>query len=221
MDGRNILHDCPPPACGITITFSSPLSCFRKGLVSINSIELQLATALQRFNTLQRRVDADPGQSSTLLSRALHELERALEEVRVAQEQLLENQAHLEDVQVELAQQYEKYWQLFDDMPQPYVVTGADSTIAEANKAAAELLNVSQRFLVGKPLSVFICQERGRFLEEAARAAAGAAAIELTVKLRPRERAPIDVAVTVSGGSSSLRWILRPKLAIHSADALM
>lgn len=189
--------------------------------MSINSIELQLATALQRFNTLQRRVDADPGQSSTLLSRALHELERALEEVRVAQEQLLENRGRLEEVQAELAQQYEKYWQLFDDMPQPYVVTGADSTIAEANKSAAELLNVSQRFLIGKPLSVFICQDRGRFLEEAARAVTDPAPIELSVKLRPRERAPIDVAVTVSGGGSVLRWVLRPKAAVPSTGALV
>lgn len=186
--------------------------------MSVNTIELQLASALQRFNTLQRRVGADSGPSSTLLSRALHELERALEEVRVAQEQLLESRGHLEEVQAELAEQYEKYWRLFDDMPQPYVVTGTDSTIAEANKAASELLNVSQRFLVGKPLSVFVCQDRGRFLEEATRATTGAGPIDLSIKLRPRERAPIDVAVTVSGGGGSLRWILRPRAALQSTD---
>jgi two-component system sensor histidine kinase VicK len=187
--------------------------------VSVNSIELQLATALQRFNTLQRRVDSDSGQSSALLGRTLHELERALEEVRVAQEQLLDNRSRLEEVQAELARQYEKYWQLFDDMPQPYVVTEIDSTITEANKAAAELLNVSQRFLVGKPLSVFICQDRGRFIEEAKRATTEPAPLDLTVKLRPRERAPIDVAVTVSGAGTSLRWILRPTAAVHGTDA--
>jgi PAS domain S-box-containing protein len=185
--------------------------------VSVNSIELQLATALQRFNTLQRRADSDPDQSTTLLTRALHELERALEEVRVAQEQLLESRSRLEEVQAELAQQYEKYWQLFDDMPQPYVVTGRDSIMTEANRAAAELLNVSQRFLVGKPLSVFICQDRAGFLDEAMRAATQPGPFDLEVKLRPRERAPIDVAVRVSGGGNILRWVLRPKVANQPA----
>jgi PAS domain-containing protein len=187
--------------------------------MSVNSIELQLATALQRFNTLQRRVDSDSGHSSALLGRTLHELERALEEVRVAQEQLLDNRSRLEEAQAELVRQSQKYWQLFDDMPQPYLVTEIDSTITEANKAAAELLNVSQRFLVGKPLSVFICQDRGRFIEEARRATTEPAPLDLTVKLRPRERAPIDVAVTVSGGGTSLRWILRPTAAVHATDA--
>jgi PAS domain-containing protein len=177
--------------------------------VTANSLELQLATALQRFNTLQRRVEGDPGSASVLLGRALQELEKALEEVRVAQEQLVENRSRLEHMQDELTQQYQKYWQLFDEMPQPYVVTRQDTTITEANKAASELLNVSQRFLVGKTLSVFVCEGRSRFLLEASRAAELSTPMDLSLRVRPRERAPIDVAATVRGGNSFLRWILR------------
>jgi PAS domain-containing protein len=108
-----------------------------------------------------------------------------------------------------LTQQYEKYWLLFDDMPEPYLVTRADTTITEANKAAAELLNVSQRFLVGKALSVFVCEDRTRFLQSATQALETAAALDVRVRLRPRERAPLELEAKVRGGNDMLRWILR------------
>jgi PAS domain-containing protein len=176
--------------------------------VSLNSLELQLATAMQRFNTLQRRVDAESGESTSLMSRALHELERALEEVRVAQDQLIDNRSRMEQLHEELAQQYRKYADLFDEMPQPYIVTRSDTTIIEANKAAAEFLNVSPRFLVGKALSVFVCENRTQFLQDCAQPDA-LTSTELKVRIRPRERAPIDVIATVRGRPGSLRWVLR------------
>ncbi len=186
--------------------------------MSVNSLELQLATALQRFNTLQRRATVDGGDSASLASRALHELESALEEVRVAQEQLIENRGRMEQLQSELSQQYQKYCELFDEMPQPYLVTRPDTVITEANQAAGELLNVSQRFLIGKALSVFVCENRNRFLEESARAGAGTL-MNLPVRIRPRERAPIDVTATVRPGHQSLRWILSPLVTTPAGAA--
>lgn len=156
------------------------------------------------------------------MSRALHELERALEEVRVAQEQIIENRGRMEGMQQELTQQYRKYWELFDEMPQAYVVTRPDTTITEANKAAAELLNVSQRFLVGKTLSVFVCENRSSFLEESSGATAGSR-LDLKFRLRPRERAPMDVSAQVTAGEDSLRWILRSASAgatAHTSEPL-
>jgi two-component system sensor histidine kinase VicK len=177
--------------------------------VAIDVLEMQLVSAVQRLATLQRRAgtDRDPGK---LLERALKELEAALEEVRVAQEQIVDNRQRMEQLQVELTKQYEKYWELFDEMPQAYVVTRPDSTITEVNRAAAELFNVSQRFLVGKTLSVFVCENRSDFLTESMRVAREARSQEFGFKLRPRERAPIDVTARVSGDASALRWVLRP-----------
>jgi len=177
--------------------------------VSLDSLELQLASAVQRYNTLQRRAEAsrEPAQ---VLSRALAELSTALEEVRVAQEQLVENRLRMEQLQMELQRQLRKYLQLFDEMPQAYVVTTPDTTITEVNKAAAELFNVSQRFLVGKPLSVFVCEDRTGLLTASRRITQDTAPTSLTLKLRPRERAPLTVDARVSGDESGLRWILKP-----------
>jgi two-component system sensor histidine kinase VicK len=181
--------------------------------VAIDSLELQLASALQRFSTLQRRAEGE-AQVPKLLARALQDLERALEEVKVAQEQIIENRHRMEQLQADLARQYQKYWQLFDDMPQAYVVTRPDSAILEVNKAASDLFNVSQRFLVGKTLSVFVCEERGRFLTETARAAATDATAEMTLRIRPRERAPLEVKARLTGSDGSLRWILQPVVSV-------
>jgi PAS domain S-box-containing protein len=177
--------------------------------MSVDSLELQLASAQQRLVTLQRRAAAEPGQSK-LLSRALKEAETLLDELRGAQDQLVEFRRRLEEVQTELAKQCDKYAELFDQVSDAYVVTKLDSSIIEANRAAAELLNLSQRFLIGKPLSVFVCQDRSGFLKllESMREQTGAA--ELPFRLRPRERAPLDVFATIRADGGSIRWVLRP-----------
>ena len=187
--------------------------------VAIDSLELQLASAQQRLATLQRRASTE-GAESKLLPRALKEAENLLEELRVAQEQLVETRRRLEDFQAELTKQYERYWEIFDEMPDAYVVTKADSSIVEANRAAAELFNVSQRFLIGKPLSVFVCQDRSGFLKALESLGDQARPSELTFRLRPRERAPLDVAATIRTDGASIRWIVRPVEARASLQAL-
>jgi two-component system sensor histidine kinase VicK len=177
--------------------------------VSVDSLELQLVSAQQRLATLERRASAESGESK-LLPRALKEAENLLEELRVAQEQLIEARQRLEDVQNELTKQYEKYWELFDEMPDAYVVTKLDSSIVEANHAAAQLFNVSQRFLIGKPLSVFVCQDRAGFLKTLESLREQSARTELPFRLRPRERAPLDVSATVRADRGALRWVVRP-----------
>ncbi len=51
---------------------------------------------------------------------------------------------------------------LFDFAPDGYLVLDVDGTIREANCAAASLLNISQHYLVGKPLINFVPMEERR-----------------------------------------------------------
>ena len=177
--------------------------------MGIDVLELQIVSALQRFSTLQRRA-ANAADHPKLLGRSIQELESVLETLRLAQQQLMENRARLEQTQAELNREREKYQQLFDDLPQPCLVTRSDTLITEANRAASELLNVSQRFLVGKSLSVFVCEDRTRFLLDAARALSEPAPVEMKVKVRPRERAPLLVNLRVTADDESLRWLMQP-----------
>src|SRR5687768_8634105 len=99
--------------------------------MAIDVLELQLVSALQRFSTLQRNA-TDGRDQSKLLSRSMTELESGLEELRVAQQQLIENRTRMEHMQLELSREREKYWRLFDEMPQAFVVTRSDTLITEA-----------------------------------------------------------------------------------------
>jgi PAS domain S-box-containing protein len=185
--------------------------------VAVDALELQLAAALRRYQTLQRRAETQSKDPGGLAARALAELGTALEELRVAQEQIMEGRRRTEDLQRELAAQCSKYSELFDEMPEPYLVTRPDTTIVEVNRAAAELFNVSQRFLTGKTLSVFVCEGRGRFLDDSARLARDKASAEWSVKLRPRERAPLTVSIRVRADGTGLRWIVQAAPAVSAA----
>jgi PAS domain S-box-containing protein len=166
------------------------------------------------LNALQRRVEAYSPEPPKVLQQTLHELSAAIEELQVAQEQLLESRRLLELTREELQRERDKYRTLFDSAPEAYLVTGPHSEILEANKAAAELLNISQRFLNGKVLSVFVCDERARFVAQTARLADAGGSVDWMLCLRPRERAPVEVAARVvstgANGDRVLRWMLHP-----------
>lgn len=179
--------------------------------MSLNSLDVQLASALQRLAVLQRRGEGNGG-SPRLLHQTLEELEGALEEVRVAYERLVEQNNELAELRESLELERRRYWELFDGAPDACVVTTEDSRITEANRAAAELLNISQRFLVGKPLAVFICEDRTSVLDEARQIASSGGSSDILVRIRPRERAPMQVAATLRanvGDGHALRWTLR------------
>jgi PAS domain-containing protein len=173
--------------------------------LGIDSLELQLASAVQRFNSLQRRA-AMVREPGPLLTRSLHELGEVIEELRVAQEQIVDQRQRTEAIQEELRRQNARYWQLFDEIPHPYVVTRPDTTIVEVNKAAAVLLNVSQRFLAGKALSVFVCEDRTGFLSRVAELVARRTEMQFELRVRPRERAPMSLRAIARADETSVRW---------------
>jgi PAS domain S-box-containing protein len=174
---------------------------------------LQITSALQKLALLQRRAEQLATQPPKLVSQAMKELEGALEELQVAQHHLAEQRHELALTRVELENQRQQYWQLFDGAPDAHLVTSTDVRILEANRAAAELLNISQRFLIGKNLAIFVCHERSRVLVQAKELANEGGTAEWIFSVRPRERAPLEVAARVVASfearEPALRWMLR------------
>jgi PAS domain-containing protein len=179
----------------------------------MNANRIQLAPAFKRLTTLQRRVDTHADATVQL---AVSELLRSLEELRAGQAQLLAQREEIESVRAELRVEREKYTQLFDAAPEAYLVTDAELLILSANRAGADLFNISQRFLSGKALSVFLAKDRGRFLADAARLARAGESAEWSFGIRPRERAPLQVSAKVvvhaSAEGVELHWVMRPQL---------
>jgi len=64
---------------------------------------------------------------------------------------LSQQNQELEITQRALEVERQRYQELFEEAPDGYLVTDPQGTIQSANCAAATLLNVSQKFLVGQP----------------------------------------------------------------------
>ncbi|MEH2090766.1 sensor domain-containing protein [Nostoc sp.] len=87
-----------------------------------------------------------------MIAEAFEELNTAMEELFIASEELEETRAVLE-------KERQRYQDLFEFAPYGYLVTNTSGTIQEANNVAATLLGVQQKYLVGKPLILFIAQQ--------------------------------------------------------------
>jgi PAS domain-containing protein len=176
----------------------------------MNASRIQLAPAFRKVETLQRRLESQP---DALVREAVRELLRALEELRLAQGHLLAQRDEAESLRGELGAEHQKYLQLFDAAPDAYVITDADLTIISANRAAAGLFNISQRFMTGKGLSVFVSKDRGRFVADAGRLALTGGSAQWSFGIRPRERAAVHVDARVFTHASQdgleLHWLMR------------
>ena len=178
----------------------------------IETLQVQLSTAMQRLASLQRRAEHLTPDSPRIIQQTLEQLEFAIQQLRAAQEELEARRGELAAVRQALEVERRKYWEFFDAAPDAYLVTTGDGEILEANRAAAELLNISQRFLIGKNFTVFVCTERTRVQAQAKRLAESGGSSDWVFGLRPRERAPFDVACRVLSSESAertLRWMLR------------
>ncbi|MBD2521206.1 ATP-binding protein [Nostoc sp. FACHB-133] len=153
---------------------------------------------------------ASEGYSQQELTKvAFAELQIALEEMRIASEEL-------QATRIAVEKERQRYQELFDFAPDGYLVTDTYGTILEANRATTILLNISQRFLIRKPLVSFIGQsDHQAFFNYLAQLQHLDRGGEWEVCLQPREKVCFDVALTVVtvrnevGKPVALRWLIR------------
>ena len=86
-------------------------------------------------------------------------LRNSLEQIQTAQLELHRQNQELVTAQHSLESERQRYHELFNLAPDPYLVTDMEGTILEANNPAADLLQVPQDLLVNQPLSVFVRDE--------------------------------------------------------------
>lgn len=90
-----------------------------------------------------------------LLQQAISEISISLEELHQQNEELITTRNLVEA-------EHQRYHDLFNFAPDGYLVTDITGIIQEANYAAANLLNVPQSYLIGKPMPVFVHQTQRR-----------------------------------------------------------
>ncbi len=180
--------------------------------MNVDVFTQQIQVMHRRLDALYQGVGPSAQLQPELLPLAFKELGTASEELQVAIEELLLKNEELALAQTSLEVERQRYQELFEFAPNGYLVTDELGTIKEANRAAAKLLNIPARFLVGKPLVIFVAEEERQlfhwqlsWLQQAKREQ------DLKVRLFPRNGEPFDAVLTMATASN---WEGKPMVRI-------
>lgn len=157
---------------------------------------------LNRFqNNLEKMYRTNPSEQSPklLLGAAYKELGIASEELQVSLEELVVQAEELMATQIQLEGERQHYKKLFDFLPDAYLVTNAQGKILQANQASATLLNIETRFLVGKPLDIFLApKDRQIFMGKLAQLRQSQKKQKWAASLQPRYGKPLNVVFSIA-----------------------
>lgn len=197
--------------------------------MNLNDFYRQMLAARQRAAELYHRASESFLQEKELLVLGFEELHATLSKLEAAFEELRQLNWEVAIAHEVMQMERQRYRNLFEFIPNAYLVTDGKGVIQEANSAAAKLLGVPQYFLVGKPLVVFVWwQERRAFftkllglhLHEQRQE-------EWELRLCPRKGDPIDATLTVSfvrnreGELNTLNWLVRPMTERKQASSAL
>ena len=148
----------------------------------------RLRTARMEGATTDR--DKDLPHDPTALREALEEVRVHQQELAVAHEALRAQLDALGHSNLRARAERDRYQQLFDLAPDAYFVTDRLGVIRDVNASGARILAIEARFLIGKPLAALIDIADTRTLREGIEMLRTKPAIELEVRLRPRNAEP-------------------------------
>ena len=174
----------------------------------------KLSAAQEQLRALHGEVAALPQPER--FAAELETLQDQLAGLEVAYAELEEQNDELETTREALERQRHRYVLLFDQAPFGYLVTDTHGVVEEANRAAAEMLNIAQQLLPGKPFFLYILKEnRQEFRAMVNEASLGDSPGEAEVQIQPRDREPFAAVLTVDRdqgnplSASRLRWAVR------------
>lgn len=180
-----------------------------------------------KTNLLQNRVAEATEQQDDLLKETFEQLNNSLEELYVAQEELLEKQ-QLEEYHEQLELERQRYQELFDFAPDGYLVTDIYGKILEANKAALQLLAIDKNKHFNKLLISFVPQEaRREFRNQLHRLNEQKQVKNWEIRLQNYHKIKFDCEITASaigdkqGNCIGIRWMLRDISARKQAEEKM
>ena len=199
-------------------------------MVEVNQLGLYIEAMHERLTALSQGVNPS-ATSPDLLPRFLMELGNASEEMQIAVEELQKQNEKLAAARFAAEAESQRYQELFEFVPDAYWLTDINGTIQEANRAAGSLLNISPRFLIGKPLSVFVKPEflKG-FLQNLAQLEHSntlTTVTELTATLYKRDGGPFLATMRVAKVSDSngmclaLRWLVHEVTNLPQTEAIV
>ncbi|WP_413171506.1 PAS domain-containing protein [Anabaena azotica] len=123
------------------------------------------------------------------------ELQQTLEELQIIEEELRQQNEQLATAREITELERRRYQDLFEFTPDGFLVTDKLGVIQEANHAASSLLCVHQKYLVGKPITIFLGQlDRQNVLSHLS---SSQHFQEWKIDIQPREGQPFPASIRV------------------------
>lgn len=177
----------------------------------------QIEQYQQRIAAFQTSLGALPESARNVVDELVQELSSSLEELSVAEEELREQNEVLQQAREDLEIERRRYRDLFEHAPDAYVITDLYGSIREVNRAAVHLFNLDTKFLIRKPLLVFVVHdEHAMFRSRLAGLYRGMGQEDFELQVLPRQtHQPIHVAVSAalitdnSGRATNIHWSFR------------
>jgi signal transduction histidine kinase len=159
---------------------------------------------------------AAPVTAQRSLGDALTELDAAFNELATAQDELRIQTEQLADARRDLAEQRRRYRMLFVSAPAAYLVTTPEGVVCDANQQAGALFNVRPKFLIGKPLVVYVASAARRGFHDRLHQlrTPGTICDDWLIEMQPRARDCFDASATVVCGieptqqHTELQWLI-------------
>lgn len=180
-----------------------------------------------RISSLHRLAMTSPAQYQTVMAEAFQELATVLVELQVAHEELHQQSDTIAETQVQLAAHRQRFQDLFELAPDPYLVTDLTGSLLQINRAAADLLGLDPAALNGRVLgNYFALEDRRNFRRRLLTLPARRGVLEWEARLLVRGgNRVMDVAIRVAvtrnsrGEPAELGWLVRDITARTHAEA--
>jgi len=205
-----------------------------EALISFSYLTQQMDAMYGRLEGLYQEAHSQEllSGSQPFIVETFKELGTASEELQVACEELRQQNEALAAAREQLEAERQRYQDLFELAPNAYLVTDSEGVIQEANRAASQLFQVAQRFLIGKPIANFVPEPERRRLRTALLTIHQVGQLrESTFLFQPRQGSPFTAAIVVAsdlepqqnrgGQVGSLRWLIRDLSDRERAESVL
>lgn len=188
----------------------------------------QLGTNAEAFHKrlagLRETTKALSWISPDLLPQAFKELIATSNTLRLAAEELYEQNEELLRTRYLLEEQCQTYQDLFELTSDAYLVTNTEGIIEEANCAACDLLACSKQFLVGKPIFNFVSLEECQRFRSEIKISQPKKSRKLVPPLKQHQSNLSDAAFTVGvvknkqGKPQTIHWLIPDKTGYQRVE---
>lgn len=159
--------------------------------------------------------------------KAQAELGASLQELQVIEEELRKNNELLVQAQAGLETERRRYLDLFEFAPDAYLVTDTKGVILQSNQYAEQLLAISRRYLISKPMVVFINRADHAVFETLLQTVSKQQAI-MTQELRLTSRRGAEITVALRAvyaknrdKQDTIRWTIRDVSELKKSEEII